>query len=228
VTYSSDLEGWYERAGRLKQAGAYRLDTAELVAVYNALFPGQPLSCETCRGVLLQAYQRILRALREHTSATTPLTTMDNQAARFKSDDTIYFPHGLGVAYSNANITDKMARYILAKDPEAAKYFEVLPGEEQPEAPASTLADVLTGAVHVPGYFTPAASHESHTGESEEDADDDSDEAKPMRLSRANQEQLRTYYREELGQEPAEDATNRELRQAIQAHRSLHATDSAE
>lgn len=181
---------WEIRAGRLKQAGAYAASPSEIVAVHAGLYPDAAPICNTgCPGAILTAYQSILRWIRLHATAqpllSTSSTTMKKPQvqARFKSDDTVYTPFGLGVAYSNANLTDKAARYILENDPDAEQYFAALPEDEE--------------------------------------GDEDEDETeKPVRLSRANKETLLDYYRTELKQEPAEDATNEELRKAIADHRA--------
>lgn len=53
---------------------------------------------------------------------------MADNVARFKSETTQYFPFGIGVVYTNANLTDKIARRILKDDPDAARLFATLPG----------------------------------------------------------------------------------------------------
>jgi hypothetical protein len=82
--------------------------------------------------------------------------------ARFKSATTIYMPHGLGVAYSNDNLTDKAARYIIANDPDAVALFSELPpaeeeGEgEQQLTPAQQTAEKALAKAEHPQQTAPA------------------------------------------------------------------------
>jgi hypothetical protein len=115
-----------------------------------------------CRQVLGVAYFSIKRWAEQQGAASNAplsLSTMkkNDSVARFKSDNTIYTPHGLGVAYSNTNLTDKAARYILANDPDAAGLFSELPPEASEEdeqaspattpAPAPALPTVAAGEI---------------------------------------------------------------------------------
>jgi hypothetical protein len=83
--------------------------------------------------------------------------------ARFKNANTIYTPHGLGVAYSNDDLTDKAARYIIANDPDAAVLFSELPpaeeegeGEQQLTPAQQTAEKALVKAEH-PVQHAPAS-----------------------------------------------------------------------
>jgi hypothetical protein len=207
----------------------------------------------------------------------------NNSVARFKSSDTIYTPHGLGIAYSNANLTDKAARYIIENDPDAAGLFSELPPaaeddeDEQQLTPAQQIADKALNLAENPKQSVPDgfdyaklakamvdeleqrakhrdAQSEQDSGDEDDDdtteqppltastggaaddqgtdntdnsdsksdaSDSDShDETKPASLSRANKEQLQAYYHAELGQEPAAELTNDDLRNAIAEKRA--------
>ena len=124
-----------DRARALVAAGPYDARPAEIAAVHDAIWPAKAPVCPTltCRRALGIAYFSIKRwAEQQGAAGDAPLSspTMKKPvAARFKSDTTIYTPHGLGVAYSNANLTDSAARAILKADPDAERLFEVLPAE---------------------------------------------------------------------------------------------------
>jgi hypothetical protein len=141
-----------ERAQRLVAAGPYDARPAEIAEVHDLIWPEKAPVCLTltCRAKLGIAYFSIKRWTEQQGAASdAPLSSTsmkNNSVARFKSSDTIYMPHGLGVAYSNANLTDKAARYILENDPDAAALFSVLPGEASEEeqqqlTPAQQVAD---------------------------------------------------------------------------------------
>lgn len=123
-----------ERAQALVAAGPYDARPAEIAAVHAAIYPDRDAVCQTCRGELGRAYYAIQRwATQQGAAGTAHLSSTpmkQNSVARFKSSDTIYMPHGLGVAYSNANLTDKVARYILENDPDAKALFSELPPAE--------------------------------------------------------------------------------------------------
>jgi hypothetical protein len=167
--------------------------------VHASLYPDRDAVCQTCRGELGKAYYAIKRWTEQQgaaSDASLSLTTMEKSksVARFKNENTIYTPHGLGIAYSNDNLTDKVAHYIIENDPDAAVFFSVLP---------------------------PADGQESGNSDSDTDtSNDENDETRPVSLSRANKEQLQGYYRTELGQEPAAELTNDELRNAIAEKRA--------
>lgn len=138
-----------ERAQQLVAAGPYDARPAEIAAVHAAIYPDRDAVCQTCRGELGKAYYAIQRwAAQQGAASFAPLSlsTMKKpvSVARFKSAHTIYTPHGLGIAYSNDNLTDKAARYILKNDPDAAALFSELPpeaeDEELPASPAATPA----------------------------------------------------------------------------------------
>lgn len=139
-----------ERAQALVAAGPYDARPAEIAAVHAAIYPDRDAVCQTCRGELGRAYYAIQRwAAQQDAASDAPLSlsTMkkNNSVARFKSDSTIYTPHGLGVAYSNANLTDKAARDIIKNDPDAKALFSELPAEadeaEQDLSPAQASAE---------------------------------------------------------------------------------------
>lgn len=147
-----------DRAQQLVAAGPYDARPAEIAAVHAAMYPDRDAVCQTCRGELGKAYYAIKRwAEQQGAASNAPLssTSMKKTAsvARFKSDNTIYTPHGLGIAYTNDNLTDKAARYIIDNDPDAKALFSELPPEaddedeqkaseaapaEAPAAPAAT------------------------------------------------------------------------------------------
>jgi hypothetical protein len=141
-----------ERAQALVAVGPYDARPAEIAAVHDAIWPEKAPVCPTlgCRQVLGVAYFSIKRWAEQQGAASDAplsLSTMQksNSTARFKSDSTIYTPHGLGVAYSNANLTDKAARDIIKNDPDAKALFSELPGEaseeEQDLSPAQASAE---------------------------------------------------------------------------------------
>lgn len=153
-----------ERAQQLVAAGPYDARPAEIAAVHDAIWPEKAPVCPTltCRKVLGVAYFSIKRWAEQQGAASTAplsLSTMKKtvSVARFKSAHTIYTPHGLGIAYSNDNLTDKAARYILKNDPDAEALFSELPpeadDEEQPTgvtaapAPAPAPAPVAAGEI---------------------------------------------------------------------------------
>lgn len=147
-----------ERAQQLVAAGPYDARPAEIAAVHDAIWPEKAPVCPTltCRKVLGVAYFSIKRwAEQQGTDSTAPLSlsTMKKtvSVARFKSAHTIYTPHGLGIAYSNDNLTDKAARYILENDPDAASLFSELPGEpSEEEQKASQAAPAQAPATPAP------------------------------------------------------------------------------
>jgi hypothetical protein len=156
------------RAQQLVAAGPYDARPAEIAAVHDAIWPEKAPVCPTltCRKVLGVAYFSIKRWTEQQGAASNAplsLSTMkkSTSVARFKSSDTIYTPHGLGVAYSNANLTDKAARYILEKDPDAAALFSALPPEdedaedEQELTPAQQVADKALSLAENPKQSAP-------------------------------------------------------------------------
>jgi hypothetical protein len=127
-----------DRAQQLVAAGPYDARPTEIAAVHDAIWPEKAPVCPTltCRQVLGVAYFSIKRWAEQQGAASTAplsLSTMkkSTSVARFKNANTIYTPHGLGVAYSNDNLTDKAARYIIANDPDAAALFSELPPAEE-------------------------------------------------------------------------------------------------
>jgi hypothetical protein len=278
------------RAQQLVAAGPYDARPAEIAAVHDIIWPEKAPVCPTltCRKVLGVAYFSIKRwAEQQGAAGDAPLSlsTMkkNNSVARFKSSDTIYTPHGLGIAYSNANLTDKAARYIIENDPDATGLFSELPPaaeddeDEQQLTPAQQVADKALNLAENPKQSAPDGFDyaklakamvdeleqraKDRDAESEQDSDDDGDdtteqpaltasaggaansdqetdetdksdstadtsdndghdETKPASLSRANKEQLQAYYRAELGQEPAAELTNEDLRTAIAEKRA--------
>jgi hypothetical protein len=272
------------RAQQLVAAGPYDARPAEIAAVHDAIWPEKAPVCPTltCRRVLGVAYFSIQRwAEQQGAAGTTPLTSSimkKTTTARFKHDTTIYTPHGLGVAYSNTNLTDKAARDIIKNDPDAAGLFEVLPpeaeegeGEQQltasqqatetqvekaqastQEAPAgfdyaklasamldeierrNADADAAASQARIDAAQQPAltastggaaegdqgSDNVDNTDTSDNTSDSDQDENKPVSLSRANKDQLIAFYTAELGQAPAPELTNEDLRKAIAEKRA--------
>jgi hypothetical protein len=150
------------RAQQLVAAGPYDARPTEIAAVHDAIWPEKAPVCPTltCRQVLGVAYFSIKRWAEQQGAASNAplsLSTMkkSTSVARFKSATTIYTPHGLGVAYSNDNLTDKAARYIIANDPDAAGLFSELPpteeggeGEQQLTPAQQTAEKALEKAEH--------------------------------------------------------------------------------
>jgi hypothetical protein len=277
------------RAQQLLAAGPYDARPAEIAAVHDAIWPEKAPVCPTltCRRVLGVAYFSIQRwAEQQGAAGTTPLTSSimkKTTTARFKYDTTIYTPHGLGVAYSNTNLTDKAARDIIKNDPDAAGLFEVLPpeaeegeGEQQLTASqqatetqvekaqaavqatpagfdyallASAMLDEIerrneerntkfeqdiaeitsqqppltastSGAAEADQGSDNEDNTDSTSDTSDSDSDSDQEGNKPVSLSRANKDQLIAFYTAELGQAPAPELTNEDLRKAIAEKRA--------
>jgi hypothetical protein len=125
-----------DRARLLVAAGPHAASTSEVTAVHAMLYPSRDAVCQTCPGELGRAYYAIQRWVtqQENSTSTSISSNVKNgTTARFHSDSLIYTPHGLGIAYSNDNLTDKAARDILAADPDAAQHFSTLPPEESDE-----------------------------------------------------------------------------------------------
>ena len=111
--------------------------------LHAALYPDREPVCQNCRGELGKAYYAIQRWVsQQDASSTNPPSSnvKKTTTARFHSDELHYTPHGLGVTYSNANLTDKAARDILSADPDAARHFAVLPAEASAEEAAEDAA----------------------------------------------------------------------------------------
>jgi hypothetical protein len=158
-----------ERAQALVAAGPYDARPAEIAAVHDAIWPEKAPVCPTlgCRQVLGVAYFSIKRWAEQQGAASDAplsLSTMKKttSVARFSSDHTIYTPHGIGVAYSNTNLTDNAARYILKNDPDAARLFSELPPEaeegegEQSLTPAQQTAEKALEKAEAPTQQVPA------------------------------------------------------------------------
>jgi hypothetical protein len=145
-----------DRAQQLVAAGPHSA-ASEIAAVHAALYPDRDAVCQTCRGELGKAYYAIQRWVSQQASSSLFSSTdvKKHTTARFHSDDLIYTPHGLGVAYSNANLTDKAARDILKADPDAAQHFAVLP----PEASDEEQAEALTASQQATAKQVEQAQH---------------------------------------------------------------------
>jgi hypothetical protein len=267
-----------ERAQRLVAAGPYSPSVSEIIAVHALLYPARDPVCDHCPAEQGRAYFAIKRWVeQQENSFSTSISSnvKKGTTARFSSDTLTYTPHGLGVAYTNANLTDKAARDILKADPSAAQHFTVLPPEaeegedEQPltasqqatetqvakaqaatkEAPAgfdyaklaSALADemerraqanatqpaptateqpALTASTGGAAEGAQGSDNVDNTDTSDNTSDSDQDENKPVSLSRANKDQLIAFYTTELGQAPAPELTNEDLRKAIAEKRA--------
>jgi len=146
-----------DRARQLVAAGPYSIRAAETAAVHAALYPGRDAVCETCPAELGKAYYAIKRWLDQQDSSSTSTNLTVNKTtstARFTSDTLTYTPHGLGIAYTNDNLTDKAARYILKNDPDAAQFFKTLPPDAEDETPtAAPAASAPAAAQTVPADF---------------------------------------------------------------------------
>jgi hypothetical protein len=245
-----------DRARHLIDAGAHNAQVAEIAAVHDAIWPAQAPICPTltCRAVLGRAFFTIKRWLDQQdnspSTSTDSTVSKSTSTARFHSDSTTLFPHGLGVAFSNDNLTDSAARYILKHDPDAKQFFKVLPpaaeGEEEfnPEAqqaqattePASAPATSSAASpeagidyAKLAAYILdeqerravkPAAPALTASAGGADSKDNDHGDEKPLPLSRQNKEQLMVTYRAELKTEPGEDLLNDDLRDAITQHRA--------
>lgn len=132
-----------ERGRRLVASGPHSPNTSEIAEVHAALYPTRDAVCQTCPGELGRAYYAIQRWVnqQENSSTNSPSNVKKGTTARFHSDSLIYTPHGLGIAYSNANLTDKAARDIIAADPDAAQHFAVLPAEAEESEDATPEAN---------------------------------------------------------------------------------------
>lgn len=158
-----------DRARQLVDAGAHNAQAAEVAAVHDAIWPAQAPICPTltCRAVLGRAFFTIKRWLDQQDNSpsisTSSTVSKNTSTARFHSDTTTLFPHGLGVAYSNDNLTDSAARYIIKHDPDAAQFFKVLPPEakegEDDEQPTETEQPTAT-AESAPASQQPAIDYD--------------------------------------------------------------------
>jgi len=132
-----------ERARLLREAGAFRVNLDELASVHAALFPGAEPVRTGCRNCVMEAWQVIARVLRAETpepsesSFSSSISTTMANSARFDSDTRIVIPHNSGTAYTNENLTDAVARYIIEQDPDAKAFFSVLPADQKPAKPAA-------------------------------------------------------------------------------------------
>jgi hypothetical protein len=130
--------------------------------VHAALYPKQDAVCQTCRGELGKAYYAIQRWVNQQENSFLTISSSNvknGTTARFHSDQLIYTPHGLGVAYSNDNLTDKAARDILKADPDAAQHFSTLPPEAEAgedEQPLNASQAAATKAVDKAQHPAPA------------------------------------------------------------------------
>ncbi|MGI4864625.1 MAG: hypothetical protein ACRYFZ_11945 [Janthinobacterium lividum] len=157
-----------DRARQLIDAGAHNAQAAEVAAVHDAIWPAQAPVCPTltCRAVLGRAFFTIKRWLDQQdnspSTSTSSTVSKTTSIARFHSDTTTLFPHGLGMGFSNDNLTDSAARYILENDPEAEQFFKVLPpeaeGEEefQPKATEAAATEAPTASTVAPTQSLPA------------------------------------------------------------------------
>ncbi|MGI4870967.1 MAG: hypothetical protein ACRYFX_07295 [Janthinobacterium lividum] len=136
------MEALVARAQQLLAAGPHNAAPAEVAALHALVWPTREPVCETCRGELGKAYYALQRWVNQHNSSTlsSSAPVKKTTTARFHSDETQYTPHGLGVTYSNTNMTDKAARDILAGDPDAKDFFSVLPPAATAEDEAEDLA----------------------------------------------------------------------------------------
>jgi hypothetical protein len=139
-----------DKAQQLVAAGVYSASAANIAQIHAAIYPSRDAVCQTCPGELGKAFYGIQRwaTQQDSFSSTSTSSTVKNQSvARFHSDDITYTPHGLGVVYSNTNLTDKAARYILKTDPDAIQHFAVLPpeaAEGEDDAPVAATPEQAT------------------------------------------------------------------------------------
>lgn len=199
---------WLQRAGLLKQAGANGLQPAELAAVHAGLFPDAEAVRTGCRKCVLDAYQAVLRALRLAAESDSSLSTsfaMSKNQARFLSDDTQYTAHNDITAYSNANLTDGVARRILASDPDAERLFETLPGEQEEE----------------PGQSLSPNGNVMKIAPVDEDESDEDESPKVVLSDRMHRDELEAIYYAEVPEGDAKDYANKaDLIAAIEAFRA--------
>jgi hypothetical protein len=154
-----------DRARQLVAGGPHVTNISELIAVHALLYPARDPVCDHCpaeQGKAYYAIQRWVTQQENSLSTSTSNNVKKGTTARFHSDQLIYTPHGLGVAYNNDNLTDKAARDILKADPDAAQHFAVLPpaaeeGEDEPltEAQASAAKQVEKAQHPVPAPTAP-------------------------------------------------------------------------
>jgi len=134
-----------DRARQLIAGGPWVSNVGELIAVHALIYPTRDPVCDHCPAEQGRAYYAIQRWVNQQENSSLTFSSSNvkkGTTARFHSDELIYTPHGLGVAYSNKNLTDKAARDILKADPDAAQHFSVLPpaaeaGEDEQPLTAS-------------------------------------------------------------------------------------------
>lgn len=122
-----------DRARQLVAAGPYSPNVSEIIAVHAAIYPSRDPVCDHCPAEQGKAYFAIKRWVdqQDNSPSTSTNSTVKKSEARFNSDTLTYTPHGLGIAYTNDNLTDKAARHILKNDPDAAQFFKVLPPDAE-------------------------------------------------------------------------------------------------
>jgi hypothetical protein len=158
------VAGLLDRARQLVAGGPHSPNVSELIAVHALLYPSRDPVCDHCPAEQGRAYYAIQRWVNQQENSSLTISSSNvkkGTTARFHSDELIYTPHGLGVAYSNANLTDKAARNILAADPDAAQHFSVLPpkaedGEDEQPQNASQAAATEAVEKAEQNQFVPA------------------------------------------------------------------------
>ncbi|TGD80308.1 hypothetical protein [Hymenobacter wooponensis] len=130
---------WVDRARQIKLAGLMRTDSAELAAVYAALYPTAEPVRVGCYKCVAEAFQAVLRYLRtaptdSSTSFSAVMSTATPKVERkysFVDTNKTYRPHNSPVVFSNANLTDKLIGSILKSDPAMAVHFGISEEEGQ-------------------------------------------------------------------------------------------------
>lgn len=121
MTYRQALKHVEELRGRYKDFSAS--DKALIEQLYSEVL-GKILKRTTCRDCYRDAYIEISTYLRREKKMREKCNY--KLRAGFIIQD-----FNSGKIYTNANLTDKVAKAYLEKYPHQAKYFEVMPEEEE-------------------------------------------------------------------------------------------------
>lgn len=233
---SSTPAAW-EKAQQLKAAGPFNPHSpapGQLQLLQDAwalLYPRAEPLCSVCPGVLMNAYQQILREYRyfsEH-NQTTPVpagdmqaqpqtistTTMDKAADNTSEETQPRYSFRPGVTevrefgnpIPHTTLTDKLASRLIKEDADYARLFV---DREQVEKEAAQAADATPEPDEDNQDTTPADTTQKLPS--------------PSAVKAMKKEELAAQYKLELGQDvPAELATNADVAQAIINHRESQA-----
>lgn len=114
-----------EMKGCLKDAGSLLKYRSTLSAIYWRLFRKTLRECN-CKDVLRDAYLEIYAFMKSNNQIPKEMT------ARLKNGALFFLR---GQHYTNANLTDEVAREYLDKYPSAQGLFAALPAPEEPATP---------------------------------------------------------------------------------------------